>query len=136
MSKRLKWVEIGVLVMLGLSPLVQASPKHEQPHRDKHSVVKVVKVERRAPGLSHLPAAHQRVRYNHADYYVANGRWYRPTAGRYALVAPPYGVTVRQLPRGARQVWVRGVKYHQVADSYYQWHGRQGYYQVVRLPRG
>ncbi|MFI8482515.1 DUF6515 family protein [Pseudomonas sp. NPDC078700] len=136
MIKRFKWVEIGVLVLLGLSPLVQASPKHEPYHRDKPPVVKVVKVEKRAPGMARPPAAHQRVRYNHGDYYVANGRWYKPAAGRYVQVAPPYGVTVRQLPRGARQVWVHGVKYHQAAGSYYQWHGKQGYYQVVRIPRG
>ncbi|ARU87229.1 DUF6515 family protein [Pseudomonas sp. M30-35] len=136
MIKRFKWVEIGVLVLLGLSPLVQASPKHEQQHRDKHSVVKVVKVERKSPRISHLPVRHQRIRYNHGDYYVADGRWYKPAAGRYVRVAPPYGYTVRQLPRGARQVWVRGVKYHRVSDSYYRWQGKRGYYQVVRVPRG
>lgn len=136
MNKRFKWVEIGVLVLLGLSPLVHASPKHEQPRGHGPNVVKVVKVEKRAPAIKHLPAAHQRVRYNHCDYYKAQGRWYKPSAGRYVMVAAPYGVTLRQLPHGAQPVWVRGVKYHQVAGTYYQWHAKQGYYRVVQAPRG
>ncbi|WP_010487288.1 DUF6515 family protein [Pseudomonas sp. S9] len=134
MIKRFKWVEIGVLVLLGLSPLVQASPKHEQ-HRDRHPEVRVVKVERISPRISHQPVRYERVRFNQGDFYMRDGRWYKQTAGRYVRVAPPYGFTVRQLPRGAHQVWVRGVKYHRVADSYYRWQGKRGYYQVVRLPR-
>jgi hypothetical protein len=52
-------------------------------------------------------------------YYYAVGAFYAQQPQGFAVVAPPLGVTVGSLPRGATPVYIRGVLYYQSGGVYY-----------------
>lgn len=130
MNKRIIWVEIAALLVLGMSPLVDASERHE-PARYEASH----QASHRNQGIAKLPRGYERVRYGGHDYYTSGSHWYRPQAGRYVLIAPPAGLRVNALPGKARIVNVGRERYYQIADVFYQRVGKGPQYRVVRAPK-
>lgn len=130
MNKRIAWIEIAALLVLGMSPLVQAHDKHE-PARYEASH----NVSDKHQGIAKLPRGYQKVRYGGHDYYTVGTQWYRPQAGRYVLISPPPGLRVNALPGKAKIVRVGHERYYQVAGVFYQPVGKGHQYQVVRAPR-
>ncbi|TLP54954.1 MULTISPECIES: DUF6515 family protein [Pseudomonas] len=88
------------------------------------------------PGHSveRFPDRYWRVPYRGQDYFYSGGYWYRPHAGGYVVVTPPYGVRVSYLPSYAREVWVGGALFFLVADTYYQYLADSQEYVVVNPP--
>ena len=98
--------------------------------------------------VSNLPPGYRTEVIDGSNYYNYNGTYYRPRSGRYVVVEAPrprYGssrsrydrpsdrqeVIITKLPRGYRPVELRGVRYYQVNDTYYQKRGA-GYIIVGR----
>ncbi|AIZ34295.1 MULTISPECIES: DUF6515 family protein [Pseudomonas] len=78
-----------------------------------------------------FPDRYRRVPYRGQDYYYSGGYWYRPHGGDYIVVRPPYGLRVDALPSYAQEVWLSGLLYFLVADTYYQYQPDRQDYVVV-----
>lgn len=97
-----------------------------------------------------LPSGYRREIIEGNTYYSHNGSYYRQQGRRYVVVEKPHRVmppphrrdhdpyhnrkrevVIRELPRGYREVNVRGNRYYQVRDVYYQRSG-PGYVVVNR----
>ena len=62
--------------------------------------------------------------HNKANYYVADGVWYRAQGRKYVVVAAPVGIKVRRLPRGNKVVVVNGRKLYKYRGIWYKKTGR------------
>ena len=69
-------------------------------------------------------------------YWFHNGVWYRPGAGGYVVIAPPFGVVVPVLPALYVTVMVGGVPYYYANDTYYSYNPAAAGYEVVAPPEG
>ncbi|KAB5618663.1 hypothetical protein F7234_23045 [Pseudomonas putida] len=78
-----------------------------------------------------FPDRYWKVPYRGQDYFYSGGYWYRPHSGGYIVVRPPYGVRVNYLPPYAQEVWLSGLLYFLVADTYYQYQPDSQEYVVV-----
>ena len=58
--------------------------------------------------------------HRNANYYVADGVWYRAKGRRYVVVGAPVGVTVRKLPRGNKVVVVNGRRLYRYKGVWYK----------------
>jgi hypothetical protein len=67
-----------------------------------------------------LPVGCVQVSFGGVGYYYNDGVYFRPTpAGPYAVVPPPVGVIVPQLPDGAEAVVVGQAPYYYAAGAFY-----------------
>ena len=74
------------------------------------------------PGLTIgvLPAGYIQVSFGGTGYYYYDGVYFRPTpGGPYAVVPPPVGVIVPQLPDGAETVMAGPATYYYAAGAFY-----------------
>jgi len=71
-------------------------------------------------GVGVLPPGYVQVSVGGAGFYYYNGVYFQPTTtGAYAVVAPPLGVIVPQLPDGAEVVVVGSATYDYAAGTFY-----------------
>jgi uncharacterized protein DUF6515 len=67
-----------------------------------------------------LPAGFVQVSVGATGYYYYDGVYFRPTTvGSYAVVAPPVGVVVPQLPLDAEPIAAGPVTYYYAAGAFY-----------------
>ena len=74
------------------------------------------------PGLTIgvLPVGYVQVSLGGTGYYYYDGVYFRPTPeGPYAVVAPPVGVIVPQLPEGADRILVGQTTYYYAGGAFY-----------------
>jgi hypothetical protein len=74
------------------------------------------------PGLvvSVLPAGYVQVAIGSVGFYYYDGVYFQPTtAGAYAVVAPPAGVIVPQVPDGAEAIVVGPTPYYFAGGAFY-----------------
>ena len=69
--------------------------------------------------------------HNGANFYFANGVWYRPHGRKYIVCKAPIGLRVRYLPKGYRVVRINGKKYYRYNGIYYT--KKRGYFTVIRV---
>lgn len=126
MQKRMFWVEIVALLVLGLSPLVQAMPSGPGPGPgpERHQG---------RPAMQ-PPPAHQRVPFRGTDYFYRGGEWFRSHEGNLRRVTPPPGLRIGVLPPGAQEVWIGSMLYHLAAGTYYLWRADSRDFEVVSPP--
>jgi len=62
--------------------------------------------------------------HKRANYYFADGVWYKPRGKKYVVVGAPIGVKVRTLPRGNKIVMVKGRKLYKYKGVWYKKSGR------------
>ncbi|MFF7706180.1 DUF6515 family protein [Pseudomonas sp. NPDC007930] len=86
--------------------------------------------------VDRFPEQNYRVPYRGQDYFYSGGYWYRPQAGRYIVVNPPYGIRTRYLPDYAERMWIGGTVFFVAAGTYYQWADSEQDYVVVNPPQG
>jgi len=79
-----------------------------------------------------IPRDRRTVTYKGVRYYFYDGAWYRPSGGRFTVIAPPVGLFVRFLPPYYATIWVGGVPYYYANEVYYT-HYTDGY-RVVEPP--
>ncbi|KIY40338.1 hypothetical protein TZ03_12950 [Pseudomonas sp. 10-1B] len=84
--------------------------------------------------VERFPERYWKVPYRGQNYFYSDGYWYRPRAGGYVVVTPPYGVRVQYLPAYAREVWLGGALFFVAADTYYQYLADSREYVVVNPP--
>jgi hypothetical protein len=81
-----------------------------------------------------LPGDRMIVNRGRDRFFYSRGVWYRPDAGGYVVVPPPYHVFVPVLPPFYTTIWITGVPYYYANDTYYVWRPDQGQYEVVPTP--
>lgn len=82
-----------------------------------------------------LPAGNVQISVGPVGYYYYQGVYYQATtAGAYAVVAPPVGVIVPQLPDGAEAVQAGSVTYYYGGGAFYV--QRPTGFEVVPAPLG
>jgi hypothetical protein len=67
-----------------------------------------------------LPPRHVTVQVNGVDTHYANGLFFRPATGGYAVVAAPPGLVLHDLPSGAETVTAGGGRYFYYAGNFYR----------------
>nr|WP_238935258.1 DUF6515 family protein [Pseudomonas typographi] len=86
--------------------------------------------------VDRFPGQNWRVPYRGQDFFFSGGYWYRPQAGRYVVVTPPYGIRTHYLPDYATRMWIGGAVFFLAAGTYYQWVDDEQQYVVVNPPQG
>jgi len=73
------------------------------------------------PGMevSVLPAAYAQVSVGATGYYYYQGVYYQPVGSGFAVVAPPAGVIVPQLPDGAEAMVLGDTSYYYAGGAFY-----------------
>jgi len=66
-----------------------------------------------------LPRDHRVVVHGSSRYYFHGGIWYRPSGGRFLIVAPPIGLFVPFLPPFYSTIWLGRVPYYYANEVYY-----------------
>ena len=86
--------------------------------------------------VASLPRGTTTVYHSGSPYYYSDGVFYEPSDSGYEVVAPPLGITVNRLPRGAEIEKVGNLQYFVYNDTYYQalYGGSGVVYQVVEDP--
>ncbi len=79
-----------------------------------------VRHARRGHVVRVLPRGHASVTVHGVRYHAVGGRFYRPHARGYVVVAPPVGARVTVLPRGAVRVTHRGISYYRHDNAHYR----------------
>lgn len=91
----------------------------------------------RGASVTVLPAGSVGVGYRGGRYFYRGGVWYRPHAGRYVVIYPPFGIVVPILPFYDSTMWVGGVPYYYANGVYYTAApDRSAGYVVVAPPPG
>jgi len=88
----------------------------------------------RGQSVRSLPGDRRAVMHDHSRYYSSHGVWYRSHGGRYAVVAPPFGLFVPFLPFAYTTIWMSGIPYYYANETYYT--ETPGGYVVVEPPQG
>lgn len=86
----------------------------------------------RRPVMRVIPRAAIHVRHRGVGYHVHHGVYYRPVAGGYVVVRPPYGFRLRRLPMGYRYIHIGLHPYYYYGGVYYIEIDNQ--YEVVEAP--
>ena len=81
-----------------------------------------------------LPREHRVIHHHRRPYYYSHGAWYRPSGGRFVVIAPPLGIVVPFLPYGYVTMHVGRSAYYVANDVYYV--RRPNGYVVVEPPEG
>ena len=89
---------------------------------------------RRGAVIHSLPREHRVITHRHNRYYFSNGAWYRPSRGRFVVIAPPIGIVVPILPYGYVTMHIGRNDYYLANDVYYV--RRPNGYVVVEPPVG
>ena len=87
----------------------------------------------RGQSVRSLPRDRRAVMHDHSRYYSSHGVWYRSYGGRYAVVAPPFGLFVPFLPFAYTTIWISGIPYYYANETYYT--ETPGGYVVVEPPQ-
>lgn len=82
-----------------------------------------------------LPGGSIGIGFGGGHYYYSGGVWFRPYAGRFAVVVPPIGIVVPMLPPSYVTLWIGGAPYYYANGAYYAAATGQGY-AVVAPPPG
>ncbi|MEO9511461.1 MAG: DUF6515 family protein [Flavobacteriaceae bacterium] len=69
--------------------------------------------------------------HNKANFYFADGVWYKAKGKKYVVAAAPTGIKVRKLPRARKVVVVKGRKLYKYRGVWYKKTGRN--YIVVNV---
>jgi hypothetical protein len=125
---------LGIMV-LGFAQIAQAQERgsHHQQYRDsryQHNH----DYPARGQYIGSLPRGHREVFYRGARYNFYGGVWYRPSGGRFLIVAPPIGLFVPFLPPFYSTIWFGGMPYYYANEVYYT--PTVGGYTVVDPPQG
>jgi hypothetical protein len=101
------------------APVHVAEPRHWDVEPERHGAFWWGTYH---PGVTigTLPQGYVQVSVGGTGYYYYNGVYFRPTpAGPYAVVGPPMGAIVPQVPEGAEMVNVAGATYYYAAGAFY-----------------
>ena len=126
---------LGIMV-LGFAQIAQAQERggsHHQQFRDsryQHNH----DYPARGQAVRALPSGHREVFYRGARYHFHEGVWYRPSGGRFLIVAPPIGLFIPFLPPFYSTVWFGGMPYYYANEVYYT--PTVGGYVVAPPPQG
>lgn len=66
-----------------------------------------------------------------ANFYYANGIWYKAYGRKYVVCRAPIGVRIKYIPRGYKVVRVNGIRYYTYNGIWYT--KKRGFYTVVRV---
>ncbi len=81
-----------------------------------------------------LPGGAISVSFGGGSFFFHGGVWFRPSGGRFVVVAPPIGIVVPLLPPAYATLWIGGAPYYYANDVYYT--PAPGGYAVVAPPPG
>lgn len=128
------WVLSGIIVV----GLVQEAESREREFRERQFIDSRYHHDRSYPArgqyINRLPPGHREVFWGRTKYYFFDGAWYRPTRGRFLIVAPPIGLVVPFLPPYYATVMIGGVPYYYANEVYYT--ATPGGYVIVAPPEG
>jgi len=91
---------------------------------------------RRGAVVRTLPPGYRPYLYRGRPLYYYDDVWYAPGRRGFVVVRPPVGMYVPVLPRYHSTVWLGGVPYHYVGDTFYRWEPATDTYQIVPAPLG
>jgi len=108
-------------------PEVQHHENARQIHESRHADIEAERRQafywsRCYPGMAvrGLPPGYVQTSVGAVGFYYFDGVYYQPTtAGDYAVVAPPIGAIVPQLPSGAEAIAVGPTTYYYAAGAFY-----------------
>jgi hypothetical protein len=81
-----------------------------------------------------LPGGSIGLVFGQGNFFFHGGVWFRPSAGRFVVVAPPIGIVVPFLPPAYATVWVGGLPYFYANGVYYAQGPGSGYVVVAPPP--
>jgi hypothetical protein len=132
---------LGIMV-LGLTQIAFAQGRggHDGPGGSNHQQYRDTRYQHnhdypaRGQAIRSLPSGHREVFYRGVRYKFHGGVWYRPSGGRFLIVAPPIGLFVPFLPPFYSTIWFGGMPYYYANEVYYT--PTVGGYTVVDPPQG
>jgi len=81
-----------------------------------------------------LPQGAVSIGFHGGSYFFHGGVWFRPSGGRFVVVAPPVGIVVPVLPPAYATLWIAGAPYYYANGAYYA--PAPGGYAIVAPPPG